>query len=45
MSEQTLVSKAFQIFMADTPQHAQAWGAMPQALVNASALESLLGAR
>jgi len=40
MSEQpSLVSQAFQTFMSDAPQHAQAWSAMTQALVNASALD------
>jgi alkylhydroperoxidase/carboxymuconolactone decarboxylase family protein YurZ len=40
MDEQPLVSKAFQTFMSDAPQHAQAWGTMTQALANASALET-----
>jgi len=35
----SLVSKAFQIFMSEAPQHAQAWGAMVQGLANASALD------
>lgn len=39
MSEQSLVSKAFQTFMNDAPQHAQAWSVMTQALANASALD------
>ena len=40
MSEQTsLVSKAFQSFMSEAPQHAQAWGAMVQGLAGASALD------
>ena len=40
MSEQSsLVSKAFQTFMSEAPQHAQAWGAMTQGLGNASALD------
>jgi alkylhydroperoxidase/carboxymuconolactone decarboxylase family protein YurZ len=39
MSEQSLISKAFQTFMNDAPQHAQAWGAMTQGLANASALD------
>ncbi len=39
MSEQTLVSKAFQTFMSDAPQHAQAWGTMTQAVANASTLD------
>jgi alkylhydroperoxidase/carboxymuconolactone decarboxylase family protein YurZ len=40
MSEQPpLVSKAFQTFVSDAPQHAQAWSAMTQALATASALD------
>ncbi len=39
MSEQTLVSKAFQTFMSDAPQHAQAWSTMTQAVANASTLD------
>lgn len=40
MSEQpSLVSNAFQTFMAEAPQHAQAWGAMVQGLAAASALD------
>ena len=40
MSDQpSLVSKAFQTLMRDAPQHAQAWGAMTQALTSASALD------
>jgi alkylhydroperoxidase/carboxymuconolactone decarboxylase family protein YurZ len=40
MSEQqSLVSKAFQTFMSEAPQHAQAWGSMVQGLANASALD------
>lgn len=35
----SLISKAFQTFMTDAPQHAQAWGAMTQGLANASALD------
>jgi alkylhydroperoxidase/carboxymuconolactone decarboxylase family protein YurZ len=33
------VSKAFQVFMADAPGHAQAWGGMVQGLASASALD------
>ena len=33
------VSRAFQMFMGEAPQHAQAWGAMVQALDHASALD------
>jgi alkylhydroperoxidase/carboxymuconolactone decarboxylase family protein YurZ len=40
MSDQpSLVSNAFQTFMSEAPQHAQAWGAMVQGLSNASALD------
>ena len=35
----TSISNAFQVFMADAPKHAQAWGGMVQALANASALD------
>ena len=35
----SLVSHAFQTFMQEAPQHAQAWGTMVQALANASALD------
>ncbi len=34
-----LVSNAFQTFMKEAPQHAQAWGGMVQGLANASALD------
>jgi alkylhydroperoxidase/carboxymuconolactone decarboxylase family protein YurZ len=37
--EQSLVSKAFQTFMSEAPQHAQAWGTLVQSLANASALD------
>ena len=40
MSDQpTLISKAFQAFMSEAPQHAQAWGTMVQGLASASALD------
>lgn len=40
MSDQpSLISKAFQTFMSEAPQHQQAWGAMVQGLAKASALE------
>jgi hypothetical protein len=35
----SLVSLAFQTFMKEAPQHAQAWGTMVQGLANASALD------
>jgi alkylhydroperoxidase/carboxymuconolactone decarboxylase family protein YurZ len=37
--QQSLISKAFQTFMSEAPQHAQAWGSMVQGLANASALD------
>jgi alkylhydroperoxidase/carboxymuconolactone decarboxylase family protein YurZ len=41
MSQQTsLVSKAFRTFMAEAPEQARAWGAMVQALGQASALDA-----
>ena len=40
MSDQSSsVSKAFQVFMADAPGHAQAWGGMVQGLASASVLD------
>lgn len=40
MNEQpSLISNAFHTFMAEAPQHAQAWGAMVQGLAAASALD------
>lgn len=40
MSDQpSLVSKAFETFMREAPQHAQAWGGMVQGLAKASALD------
>lgn len=40
MSNQApLISNAFQTFMSEAPQHAQAWGAMVQSLTSASALD------
>jgi alkylhydroperoxidase/carboxymuconolactone decarboxylase family protein YurZ len=40
MSDQaSLISNAFQTFMSDAPQHAQAWGTMVQGLAGASALD------
>jgi AhpD family alkylhydroperoxidase len=40
MSEQSsMISKAFQAFMSEAPQHAQAWGTMVQGLASASALD------
>jgi alkylhydroperoxidase/carboxymuconolactone decarboxylase family protein YurZ len=34
-----LISHAFQTFMREAPQHAQAWGGMVQSLAGASALD------
>lgn len=40
MSEQkSLISNAFQTFMNEAPEHAQAWGSMVQGLGSASALD------
>ncbi len=40
MSDQkSLISNAFQTFMNEAPQHAQAWGAAIQGLAGASALD------
>ena len=40
MSEkQSLVSNAFQTFLAEAPQQAEAWGALVQSLAQASALD------
>jgi alkylhydroperoxidase/carboxymuconolactone decarboxylase family protein YurZ len=40
MSDQpSLISKAFQAFMSEAPQHAQAWGTMVQGLAGASSLD------
>ena len=40
MSDQSsLISKAFQAFASEAPQHAQAWGSMAQGLAAASALD------
>jgi alkylhydroperoxidase/carboxymuconolactone decarboxylase family protein YurZ len=34
-----LISNAFQTFMTEAPEHAQAWGSMVQGLASASALD------
>jgi alkylhydroperoxidase/carboxymuconolactone decarboxylase family protein YurZ len=40
MSDQpSLISNAFQTFMSQAPEHAQAWGTMVQAVASASALD------
>jgi alkylhydroperoxidase/carboxymuconolactone decarboxylase family protein YurZ len=45
MSEQeSLVSKAFQTFMAEAPEQAKAWGALVQSLGQTSALDAKTGA-
>jgi alkylhydroperoxidase/carboxymuconolactone decarboxylase family protein YurZ len=38
-SQKSLVSNAFQTFMNEAPQHAQAWGSVVQGLASASALD------
>jgi AhpD family alkylhydroperoxidase len=35
----SLISKAFQTFLSEAPEHAQAWGAVVQGLASASALD------
>lgn len=35
----SLISNAFQTFLSEAPQHAQAWGALVQGLANASVLD------
>jgi alkylhydroperoxidase/carboxymuconolactone decarboxylase family protein YurZ len=40
----SLISNAFQTFMSEAPQHAQAWGATVQGLASASALDAKTGA-
>jgi alkylhydroperoxidase/carboxymuconolactone decarboxylase family protein YurZ len=37
--ERKLISKAFQIFMKDAPQHAGAWNSLVQSLSSATALD------
>jgi len=39
VDQESLVSKAFQVFLKDGPQHAQAWGKLVQELAQASALD------
>jgi alkylhydroperoxidase/carboxymuconolactone decarboxylase family protein YurZ len=38
-NESSSISNAFQTFMSEAPQHAQAWGTMVQGLAETSALE------
>lgn len=38
-NQQSKISKAFQTFMKEAPQHAQAWSNMIQSLATASALD------
>ena len=40
MSDNNTVSNAFQTFMTEAPEHAQAWGGMVQGLAGASALDA-----
>jgi alkylhydroperoxidase/carboxymuconolactone decarboxylase family protein YurZ len=42
--EKSLVSNAFQTFLVEAPEHAQAWGALVQSLGQASALDAKTGA-
>lgn len=39
MAEKTTISNAFQTFMKEAPEHAQAWGGMVQGLTKASVLD------
>ena len=39
MSDNSTISKAFQAFLKEAPEHAGAWGAMVQKLSGASALD------
>jgi alkylhydroperoxidase/carboxymuconolactone decarboxylase family protein YurZ len=39
-NEQSTISKAFQVFMTEAPQHAQAWATAVQGLAGASALDA-----
>jgi alkylhydroperoxidase/carboxymuconolactone decarboxylase family protein YurZ len=38
-NDSTLISNAFQTFMREAPEHAQAWGGVVQGLAKASALD------
>lgn len=38
-NQESLISNAFQTFMSQAPQHAQAWGTMVQGLAGAGALD------
>jgi len=38
-NQSSLISNAFQTFMSESPQYAQAWGKMVQGLANATALD------
>ena len=42
--QQSRISQAFQAFQHEAPQHAQAWGALVQALASATALDRKTGA-
>jgi alkylhydroperoxidase/carboxymuconolactone decarboxylase family protein YurZ len=42
--ERSLVSNAFQTFLAEAPEHAKAWGKLVQSLGQASALDAKTGA-
>jgi alkylhydroperoxidase/carboxymuconolactone decarboxylase family protein YurZ len=42
--QQSRISQAFRTFQREAPQHAQAWGALVQALASATALDRKTGA-
>jgi alkylhydroperoxidase/carboxymuconolactone decarboxylase family protein YurZ len=44
MDDKSLVSKAFQTFLQEAPQHAKAWGEVVQKLSGANALDEKTGA-
>jgi len=44
MDDKSLISKAFQTFLQEAPQHAKAWGEVVQGLSGASALDEKTGA-
>ena len=44
MSEKSRISRAFQTFLTEAPEQARAWGALVQALGQASALDAKTGA-
>jgi alkylhydroperoxidase/carboxymuconolactone decarboxylase family protein YurZ len=44
VEQKSLISKAFQVFMKEAPDHARAWGTMVQGLGQASVLDAKTGA-